>query len=185
MHYFAYGSNLNLVHLHDYVTNHDVDTEGFGVHEVAILEDRQLRTNYVSSTHGAGACNIEPSEGSTVEGLVMEISSAIREVLRIKEGWPDRYQEVEVEVLVNDADEPLRAIIYIVAPDHRLDVDMPVTPRYRRIVLDGARAAGLSDLYQEQLAGLLRTTESSVKDYGGESRAGSRRTTSSSLESSG
>ena len=185
MHYFAYGSNLNLDHLHDYVTNHGVDTEGFGVHEVAILEDYQLRTNYVSSTHGAGACNVELAEGSTVEGLVMEISSAIRDVLRIKEGWPHRYQEIEVEVLVGAPEEPLRAITYVVAPDHRLDVDMPVTPRYRRLVLEGARGAGLSKSYQEQLARLLRATESSVRDFAGGSGAESRRTTSSSLESPG
>jgi len=185
MHYFAFGSNMNLPHLYEYVTSHSVDTDGLGAHEVAILEDHQLRTDYVSSTHGAGACNIEHAEGSTVKGLVMEISRAIRQALRSKEGWPDRYQEVEVEVLIGDAHEPLRAITYVVAPDHRLDVDMPVTPRYRRLVLEGARGAGLSKSYQEQLARLLRATESSVRDFAGGSGAESRRTTSSSLESPG
>lgn len=153
---------MSVAHLDDYVTSHGVDTEGMCVHKPATLEDHQIRTNYVSSTHGAGACNIEPAEGSTVEGLVMEISPAIRQALRIKEGWPDRYQEAEVEVLVGDAHEPLRAITYVVAPDHQFVVDMPVTRRYRRLVLDGARAAGLSQSYQEQLARLLRTTPSSL-----------------------
>ncbi len=108
----------------------------------------------------APACNIEPSEGGVVEGLVMKISPAIREALRAKEGWPVRYQEVMVNVMIRDRREPIRALTYIVAADHRLDVDMPVTPAYRRFVLDGARAAGLSKSYQEQLARTLRTTES-------------------------
>ncbi len=185
MHYFAYGSNLNFDHLRDYVTSHGVDTDGLGAHEVTILEGYQLRTNYVSSTQGAGACNVQLAAGSMVEGLVIQISPAVRNVIRAKEGWPDRYQEVVVEVLNRDRRQPLRAIAYIVNPDHRLDMDMPVTPRYRRLVLEGARAAGLSKSYQEKLAGLLRTTESSVKDFADGSRTGSGHMAPSSVESSG
>ena len=185
MHCFCYGSNLNLPHLYDYVTSHGVDTDGLGVHELAILEDHQLRSNYVSCTHGAAACNVELAEGSMVEGLVIQISPAVRDVIRAKEGWPDRYQEVVVEVLNRDRRQPLRAITYIVNPDHRLDVDMPVTPRYRRLVLEGAKAAGLSKFYQEQLARLLRATEASVKDFAGGSRTGSRQMSPSSLASPG
>ena len=161
MHCFAYGSNLNINHLRDFVTRRGVDTEGISDPRPAVLPDHQLRTNYVSSVHQAGACNIERSEGSTVEGLVIQISSAVRNVLRIKEGWPHRYREVFVDVLAGDRREPVRAITYVVAADRRLDVDMPVTATYRRLVLEGADAAGLSKAYQEQLRRLLRTTESS------------------------
>ena len=160
MHYFAYGSNMNLPHLRRHITSLGVDTKGLGLPRRAVLQGYRLRTNYVSCVHGAAACNIEPAQGSIVEGLVMKISPAIREALRAKEGWPVRYQEVMVNVMIRDRREPIRALTYIVAADHRLDVDMPVTPAYRRFVLDGARAAGLSKSYQEQLARTLRTTES-------------------------
>jgi len=185
--YFAYGSNLNLPHLQDVLASHGADTGDLGLPRCAILQGYRLRTNYLSSTRGAGACNIEPDEGSIVEGAVMEISPAIREVLRIKEGWPHRYEEIMVDVLVGDRRESIRALTYVVTPDHALDLDMPVTPRYRRLVLDGARAAALSKSYQEQLARLLRTTESSFSGIAREIRDGSssRHMAPSALESAG
>lgn len=162
MHYFAYGSNLNLPCLREHIISHGVDTGALGLPRRAILQGYRLRANYVSCVHRAAACNIEPSEGGVVEGLVMKISPAIRGVLRIKEGWPQRYEEVVVEVLTCDRREPLRALTYIVCPEHRLDVDMAVTARYRRLVLDGARAAGLSNSYRKHLERMLRTTDSSL-----------------------
>ena len=73
---------LNIDHLRDYVASHGVDTEPIGVQKHAIPEDHRLRTNYVSCGHGAGACNIEPAPGWTVEDLIMEISAAIRSASR-------------------------------------------------------------------------------------------------------
>jgi len=158
MHYFAFGSNMNLPHLRHYAASLDVDSDGISRGCHATLHDHRLRTNYVSRVHKAGACNIEPTPGQTVEGLVMQISPAIRKVLQAKEGWPHRYQEVEVEVLTSNQREPLRAITYVVAPNNRLDVDMPVLPKYRSIVLAGAQAVGVSEAYQQELHELLQVT---------------------------
>ena len=90
MRYFAYGSNINLDHLHDYLDTHGVtlDTELHA--ETGRLEGYALRTNYFAGSHGAGACNIEPAHDQRVEGVVMSITPAIQDVLRVKEGFPLR-----------------------------------------------------------------------------------------------
>ena len=87
--YFAYGSNLNLRLLSRYLANHGVDADELRNSRPAILPDHKLRTNYLSIVHNAGACNIEPSPGHAVEGVIMEITESVREGLRIKEGWLD------------------------------------------------------------------------------------------------
>lgn len=159
MHYFAYGSNMNLPHFQGYAASLGLDPDEISRPRRAVLPGHRLRTNYVSTTHQSGACTIEPDPGCMVEGLVMRITPAIRNVLREKEGWPYRYHEITVEVLAGERREPIRALTYTVAPEHCLDVDMPVTSRYRRLVLEGAEAVCLSEDYQDQLCGLLLTTD--------------------------
>ena len=158
--YFAYGSNLNLDHLHDYLDTHGttLDTELRGQH--ALLHNFRLRTNYFAGTHGAGACNIEPAEAEVVEGVIMSITPAIHDVLRVKEGFPHRYEEIDVDVHTASTQAPVRALTYIVTPTHRLDVDLPVTARYRDFVLNGAKHFGFSTSYQEELRSKLRTAPS-------------------------
>ena len=120
---------MNLPHLRACLAHGGVDTEGLRDPRPTTVCGYRLRTNYVSTTHGAAACNMEPEDGSMVEGVVMEITPVIRRALRIKEGWPHRYREVIVEVLAGDRRNPIKAITYVVAADHRRAVDMPVIPR--------------------------------------------------------
>ena len=155
--YFAYGSNMDLDHLRAYLDTHgaalDTDLDA----QSAQLLGYRLRTNYFAQSHGAGACNIEPSSTQHVEGVLMAVTSAIRNVLRIKEGYPSQYEEIEV--IVQDASEAaVKAFTYIVAARHRLDIDLPVTARYRAFVLTGAKHFQFSDSYQKQLGRLLRAS---------------------------
>ena len=48
--------------------------------------------------HKTGAANIEESAHSHVEGVLYEVTPAIRNALRKKEGWPRRYRETNVAV---------------------------------------------------------------------------------------
>ena len=154
--YFAYGSNLNLVHFRAYLASHGIPPDDVENPRRAILPDHRLRTNYLSCVHRAGACNIEPVLGHAVEGVVMEISSTVRSALRVKEGWPVRYEETEVEVIVPPAKTSVIAFTYVVNPTHRLNRDQPVSGDYRRLVLGGARVAGLSAPYQTFLRRALK-----------------------------
>ncbi len=155
--YLAYGSNISLDHLRSYLDTHGVtlDSEFGGEH--ALLHHYRLRTNYFAGTHLAGACNIEPAQGHHVEGVVMSITPAIQDALRLKEGVPLRYHEIEVNVHTAATQASVRAITYVVTLAHRLDVDLPVTARYRKLILDGAKAFGLTGMYQQRLRRVLRT----------------------------
>lgn len=157
--YFAYGSNVNADHLRKYVLARKVDPFGFSPTGAAILHDYRLRTNYASCVHGAGACNIAPAHGQVTHGVVYRISPAVREALRAKEGWPVRYEEIKVSVHTLPWRKPIEAITYAVSESHRRETDIPVTAAYRKIILDGAHAAGICPEYQQHLRRTLRITE--------------------------
>ena len=156
--YFAYGSNINLNHLTGVLADHSVAPDDFGAPERAVLSGYRLRTNYYSCVHRAGACNIEPVWDGSVEGVLIETTPAIHQVLRRKEGWPTRYQEIEISVQVPATGETVRAFTYISTPENRLDFDLCVTPRYRQLILDGAKNFKFSQAYQKWLRVYLRST---------------------------
>jgi len=158
--YFAYGSNLNADHLIDFLNTYGfkLDTELRGEH--ALLHNFRLRTNYYAGSHRAGACYIESTHDHQVEGVLWTITKPIQDALRIKEGYPHRYEETEVIVHTAGTQEPVRAITYVVSPKHRLDVDLPVTARYRDFVLNGAKQFNLTNEYQKKLQDLLQVVPS-------------------------
>ena len=161
--YFAYGSNLNLDHLTDYLGKHGVSVDTDFQAEHALLHNYRLRTNYFAASHGAGACNIEPAHDHRVEGVVMSITPAVQEVLRVKQGFPLRYHEIDVIVHTASTQASVRALTYVVTPTHRLDVDLPVTDRYRSLILAGAKHFGFSKSYQQELRGMLKAAPSLLK----------------------
>jgi len=156
MDYFAFGSNMNLDHLRAWVRDHGGDPADIRQPRRAILSGHRLRTNYWSARHGAGAANVEVAEGQLVEGVVMRMTPAVRDVLRKKEGWPRVYEEVSVEVELPDQGTQVSAFTYRVNARHCLPDDQPVTPEYARLILDAAVAFDLSAAYRTQLDRLLR-----------------------------
>jgi hypothetical protein len=156
MNYFAYGSNLNTDHLRSWLTRWGVDPEELGPPRKANLPGYRLRTNYLRS-NGIGACNIEPRPRSRVEGIVMTVTPSIREVLRLKEGHPHRYAEIEIVVTPFGKQRTVRAFTYIVTHQFALHFDVPVTQEYRRLILEGAASHRLSPPYQKHLRRILRT----------------------------
>ena len=82
MDYFAYGSNINLLHLATLLAEHGVNPDEIGHPRRAVLRCHRLRTNYYSSAHCAGACNVEPDENHHVEGVVMAVTDAVHHFLR-------------------------------------------------------------------------------------------------------
>jgi cation transport regulator ChaC len=154
--YFAYGSNLNLDHLADYLTSRGVPWSAPKRPSIALLPDHRIRTNYFSTAHQAGACNVEPAAGRTVEGVVWEVTEDVRSALRRKEGYPRCYEEVEIQVIIPSTKKIVPAFTYLVNPVHRLDRNLPVTREYRQLILDGAKAVGLSTTYQTFLRHMLK-----------------------------
>ncbi len=153
--YFAYGSNMKLDHLADWLARCGIPVATPEYYGRGILHGYRFRTNYLR-TSGAGAANIEPSDGGQVEGLLIRISVDIQQALRVKEGHPVRYREIDVEVEDTDA-EVVTAMTYAVSPEYRLADDQLVMKRYRNLILDGAATAELSEGYQAVLNQVLRT----------------------------
>ena len=154
MDYFAYGSNINLEHFSAYLANHGVDPKYVANCRHATLFDYRLRTNYYAAAHQAGACNIESAKKEIVQGVVLKITPAVRDVLRVKEGWPACYEEVEIVVAINDAE--ISAFTYVVNASRRLDVDLPVAAYYRDYIMRGAKRWGFSKAYRDHLQRLLK-----------------------------
>lgn len=157
--YLAYGSNMNTDHLLEWLDRAGVPREEVSHPQRAILPGYRLRTNYLT-TSSLGAANIEPCRGEQVEGLLLRISPAVRTVLRMKEGVSHRYEEINVEVIVPTSGNKIQAITYRVTRDHQLPFDLPVSARYRQLILDGAREARLSRDYQAHLKSMLKSPTS-------------------------
>jgi len=149
---------MNLPHLEAWIRNGGGDPSGIGQPRLARLHDYRLRTNYLSAHHGAGAATIEPASGQVVEGVLMNVTPAVRELLRRKEGWPHIYAEMNVTVVVADSGVQVDALTYIVADRHLVASDLPVTPAYAQFILDAATAFDFSASYQQFLRQLLQTT---------------------------
>lgn len=162
--YVAYGSNMNLSHLHEWLRRFRVQPDDATNPRRVILPDHRLRTNYLT-TSNIGAANIEPSSGDAVEGFLLTISPEAREALRAKEGWPHRYAEIGVEVVLPRSRKTIQAVTYQVTPQYRLPIDMPVSARYRALILDGATAAHLSAAYQSHLRAVLLTPMMFAKSF--------------------
>ena len=154
--YLASGSNMNLVHLGEWLCRFGVEPEGVSHPRLAILPRFRLRTNYLTSRN-LGAANIEPCRGEQVEGVLLSISPAVRAVLRMKEGCPHRYEEINVEAFLPASQEVIQAITYRVTKNHQLPFDLPLAAAYRTLILDGAREARLSESYQAGLKSILKS----------------------------
>ncbi len=159
--YFAYGSNINIEHLQSYLAQAGVDAGDITDVQHAILPRYRLRTNYFSRSHCAGACNIEPTKSGSVEGVTMQITKSVREALRAKEGFPTCYDEVEI--LAHGASGDVAAFTYLVVAQRRFLIDLPVTPKYRQLILDGAQANRLSQSYQRLLRRNLKRVKAPAR----------------------
>lgn len=154
--YLAYGSNMNLAHLHEWLERLDVPCLGARNPRRAILPGFRIRTNYLT-TASLGAANIEPCRGEQVEGVLLQVWQNAVAALRAKEGCPRRYEEIDVEVIIPSMGRKIHAMTYRVTNDHQLPFDLPVSNGYRKLILDGARAARLSVSYQARLKRILRS----------------------------
>lgn len=153
--YLAYGSNMNLAHLREWLDRFGVPADGVSSPRQAILPGFRLTTNYLT-TASLGAANIEPCRGEQVEGVLLTVSADAGAALRAKEGHPRRYEEINVEVIIPPSGEQIQAMTYRVTKAYRLPFDLPVSEMYRNLVLAGADEAGLSPAYRSKLRAILR-----------------------------
>ncbi|MBI2434256.1 MAG: gamma-glutamylcyclotransferase [Candidatus Hydrogenedentes bacterium] len=132
--YFAYGSNLNLEHLHDWCRSHGFTAAELHPKYQACLPDHELVFNYGSSRWDGGVLNLRRRPGQLVEGMVFEADEQTWKALDRKEGAPACYERFEATVLCDG--EELQVRTYRVVPDKTSDFVEPSSP-YIEVVRKG------------------------------------------------
>lgn len=78
----------------------------------------------------------------------MTITDDVLRLLRVKEGAPTVYQEINVNL---ESPKGCHAFTYRVTPQYALDEDFAVTAEYRNLILHGAKKFNFSPEYKETL----------------------------------
>lgn len=143
--YFGYGSNINLISL---------KAKGvIPIHsQKATLRGWRLVFNVEHwFRHEGGMGNIVPSTSAQdqVEGVVHQCLDAHLPSMDSMESYGVAYDRVEIELDTESG--PLKAWAYVGLPAYLNDTCLP-TRRYLNIILNGAKAAGLSDAYVSNLS---------------------------------
>ncbi len=149
--YFAYGSNMNQEDLDRYCQkngNNKIPLNERNPRK-AVLKDYELVFNYYSSTRGGGAANIEPKTGSSVEGVVFDLTEDEFEIIRKKEGAPNYYKEKIVSVYIEGS--PVQVYTFQVTEGKKEDVIQFPTQKYINIIIEGAKEFSLSDAWIKKL----------------------------------
>jgi len=161
---FAYGSNMHLEDLRQWLTDHGYPAQGLMESHAALLENYELLWNYHSTSRGGGAANAAQKTNSRVYGVVLLVTPEALEGIDKKEGHPHRYsraQEPRPCTLLTSS-ESVQAWVYSVQPAYR--TDQPQLPRadYIKLMVAGARAHALPEDYIARLQ-LLETQSEPLK----------------------
>ena len=140
MKYFAYGSNMNS----DRMKERGID---FTSRVFARLDDYKLVFNKKASGGNKTFANIEPSEGSHVEGALYEFPDEKIGYLDRCEGHPYHYKRKELTVLDQNG-QSMTAMVYIAHPNKIVSGLLP-TRDYLDHLLEGKDL--LSDSYYDEL----------------------------------
>ena len=144
MHYFGYGSNMDLTSLRA------KGVEPLNSHR-ARLPGWSLKFNVAHYfSHEGGVGNIVPTgrPGDEVVGVVHECRDEDLEALDLVEAYGVGYDRVTVDL--ETAGGPVQALAYV-GIDSFIDDRCLPTRRYLNILVKGARAAGIDPAYVDRL----------------------------------
>ncbi len=144
IHYFAYGSNLDLDALQKL---------GVCVYhtEKGLLLGWKLVFNVIDDdVPGAGFANIQPDPIAQVEGIIYTIDEPSVEALDLYEDYPRDYDKITLDIQTNYP-QIRTCLLYIGQPD-RLSPNLTPTRETRQALLNGQRF--LSPAYYQELLNL-------------------------------
>ena len=150
--YFAFGSNMSSVTLHD----RGVDAKSAGA---ALLENHRLSFTLPSKRWTGRAADIRPAPGGGVWGVLWELAEP-----HALDPYELRYDRQEVDVLQFPSDRSSlskRAFTYTVKPEHRAADEAPPADEYLSRMIEGAIDAGLPAYYTDFLRNFASTEPSS------------------------
>ena len=161
--YFSYGSNMNQDNMDKFCDKRgrpriDISTRN---PRPAILRDYRLEFNVWAPSIQAGAGNIEPSKRDAVEGTVFDLSDEDMITIDLKEGIPnvekgkpDRYRRITVSLELRDGSVLEDVVSYTANDFTKVAEFCPPSQGYKKDVVDGARAMGLSAAWVKMLEDL-------------------------------
>jgi hypothetical protein len=136
--YFAYGSNMNEEHLTQWCLERGYSPVTALKREVAVLKGWRLEFNYYSSRWGAGAANIVRDEKGEAWGILMELTEKDYEKIRCKEGYPNYYDEIIVDVLTRDGKLLTNVKTFKVVRSRESKEYTPPTREYLNLLIEAA-----------------------------------------------
>ena len=126
--YFAYGSNINLEQMKERCP------AAKAVGPVTLAD-------YELQFRGHGFATVAPKKGSTVHGLLWELTPACEQALDRYEGYPRHYTKEQVSVRTPDG-AVISVMAYIMAEPLCLQPALP-SPYYYRVIQEGFEVNGL------------------------------------------
>jgi gamma-glutamylcyclotransferase len=135
MHYFAYGSNMDLDQTKDRIGE-------FKIIGITILDGYRLKFNK-RSKDGSGKANIVPESESKVEGVLFDLTEEqMKEMDDCEQGYSRK------TIPLND--DSLNAVTYVANPD-TIDEKLRPTRDYLDKIINAAKKLGVSEAYQQML----------------------------------
>ena len=143
--YFAYGSNMAT----EVMASKCSEASVLGP---ARLAGYRLAFSRRSIRTGTGVANVVSDSGSSVWGVLYEVSDRCLASLDRKEGYPWAYDRRAVEVTL-ESGEPLRALTYVV--DEPEPDEVEPSSDYANGLVAAANEQGLPAAYVESLRALV------------------------------
>jgi gamma-glutamylcyclotransferase len=148
--YFAYGSNMSAQAMQDACPGHRlIGRARLPGHRLAFTR-RSVRT-------GSGVADILADPGSSVWGVLYELSDEDLDGLDEKEGAGWAYDRLKVRVFGDDG-SPHDAVAYVVI--EKSSEEIPPSARYARQLIDAGRERGLSEEYLDAVSRLCEAQAS-------------------------
>lgn len=152
--YFAYGSNMDVDDLWMWCDRNRRPRVKYMKVLQASLEGYELCFNYYSHGRQGGAANIMPRRGKAVVGLLVEIGSDALTSIRLKEDWPETYDEIEVTVKTTENRTFEGVKTYRVVEAKQKSNHQPPTGYYLGLIIKNARRHGFPEAYIAYLESL-------------------------------
>ena len=147
MKYFAYGSNMDKEDFDKWCYKNNCTEIEFLNVTPAKLKGFRLAFNYFSHNRKGGAANIMRDEGNIVYGLLIDLKDGDRITIRKKEGYPDFYFEIPVEVETFDGEIIKDAITYKVVEKRQENHHVKPTRKYISLIVQNAMKYGFPEDY--------------------------------------
>jgi hypothetical protein len=159
--WFVYASSLDRAAFAEWVQEHGYALPDFARAVPACLSGFRLCFDVQSRFWGGAVASLAEDANASVEGLLLPMPGSARGLVDHKEGAiSGLYVSFAVQVTPIAGGEPQNAIAYRAAPDRRLPSEGAPSKRFLEVLVNGAKASGLSESY-------VRSLEARLKSLGG------------------